>query len=297
MLHLIGLGKMGLNLMQNFEDNNIKVKAYDKNLDVKKSHPNLNIVETLESLVDNNDKQVYWMMLPQGEITEKVFLELCEKIHEDSIIIDGGNANYKESIRRFNYAKAKGIHFLDIGVSGGREGARHGACMMVGGEPSTYKEIQHLIEAVCVNKGALYVGAAGSGHYLKMVHNGIEYGMMQSIAEGFNILHNNDLYDLDLGQISELFNNGSVIRGWLMELLGTALKEDAKLENIAGVVGSSGEGLWTIEEALRLGLNAPVITQSLLVRFASNDKEKFGEKVTASLRNQFGGHSITEVEG
>lgn len=296
MINLIGLGKMGKNLMLNLMDNDIKVRAYDKNPLIKKNNPNLNITSTLMELIDNQKPQIYWMMLPAGDTTEAVFKFLCDNVKEDSIIIDGGNANYKDSRRRYEISKKLNINYMDIGVSGGTEGARYGASMMVGGDFRVFQDIEAILSKICVTKGYIYVGESGSGHYLKMIHNGIEYGMMQSIAEGFNILFNNDLYQMNLQEISEFFNHGTVIRSWLMELLSKSLSEDPELENLEGIVGSSGEGLWTVEEALRLGLNAPVLAQSLFVRFASNDENRFGEKVTASLRNQFGGHSVRTVK-
>lgn len=296
MIRLIGLGKMGLNLFDNMIDNNIAVTAYDldKNARVLREHTG-QIVDNFDSLI-SDELSVYWIMLPQGEATESVFQKLCKLITPGSIIIDGGNAHFRDTIRRSNQALEFGIDFLDIGVSGGKSGARYGACMMVGGEMNVFDRVKDSLNKLCVEKGCLYVGPSGSGHYLKMVHNGIEYGMMQSIAEGFNIIENTDLYTYDLHKVSQLFNSGSVIRSWLMELITNSFEENSKLENISKVVASSGEGKWAVEESLRLGLNTPVIAQSLFVRFSSNDESMFGERVTSSLRNQFGGHSSSSDE-
>ncbi len=296
MINLIGLGKMGYNLYQNMIDNNIAVLAYDESIEQRQRCDNQeNIVESLEQLY-NSEYPIYWLMLPAGEITEMVFLKLLDNIPAGSIIIEAGNAHYKDSIRRFDLAKQKGISVLDCGTSGGQDGARNGACMMVGGDMDAFSKVEDYLTKLCVKDGLLYTGKSGSGHYLKMVHNGIEYGMMQSIAEGFNVLENSDLYNFDNESVARLFNNGSVVRSWLMELLEDSFKNEPHLESIAGIVPSSGEGKWTVEEALRLGLNIPVITQSLMARYASNDTLKFSEKVNASLRNQFGGHAVHTKE-
>lgn len=296
MIRLIGLGKMGMNLFENMIDHNIDVLAFDVDLSKRDTtHSKKFIVENMDELV-SNEAAIYWLMLPQGEVTESAFMFLLDNVAPSSIIIDAGNAHFRDSIRRHHLAEKKHLSFIDIGVSGGQDGARNGACMMIGGDFEAFQTIEKYVSLLCVDKGYLYTGKPGSGHYLKMVHNGIEYGMMQAIAEGFNIIQNNDLYDYDLFNTSVLFNNGSVIRSWLMELLGNALEDGTELKDIAGVVESSGEGKWTLEEALRLGLNTPVIAQSMFVRFASKDQDKFGERVTASLRNQFGGHSITTKE-
>lgn len=213
---------------------------------------------------------------------------LCNK---DDIIIDGGNSYYMDSIRRFKEAQIRSVNFLDIGTSGGISGARNGACMMIGGSKDVYKYLENVFKVINVEDGYLYCGEAGSGHYLKMVHNGIEYGMMQSIAEGFNLL-NHSRFDYDLEKAAKVFNNGSVIRGWLMELTENLLKDDSRLDEIEGIAYSSGEGTWTIQEALKLKVPVPVIAQSVFVRFSSEDNLKYGKKIIASLRNQFGGHYV-----
>jgi 6-phosphogluconate dehydrogenase len=230
-------------------------------------------------------------MLPSGKITEDMIKICRDNLEANDILIDGGNSKFADSIHHYHFLKEKEIHFLDVGTSGGMSGARDGACMMVGGDKVIFDSIEELFKDLCVANGYLYCGEAGSGHYLKMVHNGIEYGMMQAIGEGFNLLHHSR-YDYDLEQVARVFNNGSVVRSWLMELTENALRENPTMEGISGQVPSSGEGKWTVEEMLELGQSAPVITQSLLTRYASMDTEKYGEKVIASLRNQFGGHAI-----
>ena len=294
-IKIIGLGKMGLNLVNNLLDNGHEVICFDINEAARVEAKSVGGVATdsLEALFsqNNQEKNIYWLMLPSGQITEDM-ITLCRKhLNSGDILIDGGNSKFADSIHHYHFLKEKDIHFLDVGTSGGMSGARNGACMMVGGDQETFEEVESLFKDLCVSNGYLYCGEAGSGHYLKMVHNGIEYGMMQAIGEGFNLLHHSR-YDYDLEQVARVFNNGSVVRSWLMELTENALRENPTMEGISGQVPSSGEGKWTVEEMLELGQSAPVITQSLLTRYASMDTEKYGEKVIASLRNQFGGHTI-----
>ena len=232
-------------------------------------------------------------MLPAGEITKMVMNDCLRLLKVGDILIDGGTLNIAKVKNITRHLQPKGSPFFDVGTSGGVSGARHGACMMIGGNREVFQLIEPIFASVCVGNGYVFCGEAGSGHYLKMIHNGIEYGMMQAIGEGFNILHHSE-YDYDLEAVAKVFNHGSVIRSWLMELTQNLLSQDADLSEIEGVIASSGEGKWTVEEVLRLELSAPVITQSLLTRYASKDEEKYGEKVIASLRNQFGGHAMTK---
>jgi 6-phosphogluconate dehydrogenase len=212
-------------------------------------------------------------------------------LSEGDIVIDGGNSQYKESIRRYNELKEMGIHFMDAGTSGGVEGARNGACYMVGGDPEAWSIVEPLFRDTAVENGYLYAGKAGSGHFLKMVHNGIEYGMMAAIGEGFEILEKSE-FDYDYEKVARVWNNGSVIRSWLMELTERAFSKDAKLEEIKGIMHSSGEGKWTVETALDLQIAAPVIAMSLLMRYRSLENDTFTGKVVAALRNEFGGHAV-----
>lgn len=293
---LVGLGKMGYNLALNLLDHDHEVVAYDKNLSTVENIKNVGAkgVSSLKELVSALPQpKVVWVMVPAGEITSAVINELKELLDTGDIIIDGGNSNYKDSIARAEDLKEKGIVFMDVGTSGGMEGARNGACMMIGGEKKAFDYLEPIFSDICVKDGYLYTGKSGSGHFLKMVHNGIEYGMMQSIAEGFEILHKSE-FDYDYEKVARNWNNGSVIRSWLMELTEQVFAKDAKLEDIKGIMHSSGEGKWTVETALDLQVPAPVITLSLLMRYRSLENDTFTGKVVAALRNQFGGHEVVK---
>ena len=290
---LIGLGKMGMMLLMNMRQHGIRVYANDRdlNLQAEVEKHGAEFHENKESLVKAlPGRKILWLMLPAGPITEGVYEEVLSMLSAGDIMIDGGNAHYSDSIRRFDAAKEKGVHFFDVGTSGGVEGARKGSCMMIGGDKEVFQFIEPIFSAINVENGYLYTGESGSGHFLKMIHNGIEYGMMQAIGEGFNLLHKSQ-YDYDLEKVAKVFNNGSVIRSWLMELTESMLGTDQNLLEIEGVIQSSGEGKWTLEEALKLKVAVPVIAQSVMVRYQSEDQEKYGEKIIASLRNAFGGHA------
>jgi 6-phosphogluconate dehydrogenase len=209
-------------------------------------------------------------------------------------VVDGGNSNFKDSVRRGKDMASIGVHYLDCGTSGGTSGARHGACTMIGGNKSAFERVESVFKDISVEKGYLYTGESGSGHFVKMVHNGIEYGMMQAIAEGFEVFEKSG-FDLDFEAIAQLFNQGSVIRGWLMELTANAFSKDPKLESIKGKMFSSGEGRWTLETALDLGVPTPVIALSLLMRYRSLQDDTFTGKVVAALRNEFGGHAVEKA--
>lgn len=293
-LAMIGLGKMGYNLAMNLIDRGHEVVAHDVNTDL------VNKISTEGAIGATNLKEVvqqlstpriFWLMLPHGEITENVITELAMMLDEGDIIIEGGNSNYKDSIRVGKKLKEKGIYFFDCGTSGGVDGARNGICTMIGGDPDAFRIIEPIIKDISVENGYFYSGELGSGHYLKMIHNGIEYGMMQAIAEGFDILEKSE-FDFDFEGVARVWNNGSVIRSWLMELTENAFSKDPKLSEIRGVMNTSGEGKWTVEEALGLQVAAPVITMSLLMRYRSLEEDTFTGKVVAALRNEFGGHSI-----
>lgn len=291
---LIGLGKMGRMLFSQMREKNHKVHAHDINAAVSDEVVAEGgcFYDSLEKLVQSLElPRALWLMLPAGTITEAVFQKLLILLDQEDVLMDGGNAHYKDSVRRAEEAAIAGIHYLDVGTSGGVEGARNGACMMIGGKKEVFFRMETLFRDLTVPSGYLYTGTAGSGHYLKMVHNGIEYGMMQAIGEGFNLLHHSP-YDFELEQVAKVFNHGSVVRSWLMELTEKLLREDPGQEALAGVIPSSGEGKWTLEEALHLQVPIPVIAQSLMVRYASGDEEKYGEKIVASLRNAFGGHEV-----
>ncbi|APH04852.1 phosphogluconate dehydrogenase (NAD(+)-dependent, decarboxylating) [Bacillus weihaiensis] len=296
---MIGLGKMGYQLSLNLSNKGYEVVANDVNLDAMKkiSEDGVQIAETIEALVSKlaNPRKV-WMMVPAGEATEQVFQKLLPLLEEGDYIIDGGNAHYKDSLRRNEECEAKGIYFFDCGTSGGVDGARNGACTMVGGNKDAFIEIEPIFKDITVENGYLYSGKAGSGHFLKMVHNGIEYGMMQAIGEGFDLLEKSP-FDYDYEKVAKVWNNGSVIRSWLMELTENAFSKDQKLESIKGIMHSSGEGKWTVETALDLQTAAPVITMALMMRYRSLEEDTFTGKVVAALRNEFGGHAVERKEG
>ena len=291
---LVGLGKMGYNLALNLLEHGHDVVAYDKNGNTVEqiTKDGATGVHTLNELVSALPQlKVVWVMVPAGKITSDVIDELKELLEPGDIIIDGGNSNYKESMARAEDLKEKGIVLLDVGTSGGMSGARNGACMMIGGEKKGFDYLEPIFADLCVKDGYIYTGKSGSGHFLKMVHNGIEYGMMQSIAEGFDILNKSE-FDYDFEKVARNWNNGSVIRSWLMELTEQAFAKDAKLDDMKGIMHSSGEGKWTVETALDLEVPAPVITLSLLMRYRSLEQDTFAGKVVAALRNQFGGHDV-----
>lgn len=291
---VIGLGKMGYNLSLNLVKKNNEVVAYDKNEETRNKSRNsgIDIAESIKELCEKlNNKKIIWLMIPCGEIVDKCIEEIAEYLNPGDIIIDGGNSNYKDSIRRYEALKLKQINFLDCGTSGGTSGALSGACTMVGGDKDIFQYCESIFKDISVEGGYIHVGTVGSGHYVKMIHNGIEYGMMQAIAEGFEIMHESQ-FDLNLEEIAGVWNHGSVIRSWLMELTESALKKDKGLTSIKGVMHSSGEGKWTLEEALNLQVSAPVIALSLLMRYRSLNDDTFSGKVVAALRNEFGGHKV-----
>lgn len=295
---MIGLGKMGMGIAENLLRHHYKVKGYDVDQTVATTFTALGGVfySKMANLLENKmQRQIVWMMLPAGDLTNNMVLEIADQLNAEDIVIDAGNSHYLDSLKNAEYCMARDLHFIDVGTSGGVAGARQGACMMIGGEQAVFNELKPLFTDLCVEKGCLYSGPAGSGHYLKMVHNGIEYGMMQAIGEGFNLLHHSP-YDYELAEVAQVFNHGSVIRSWLMDLTEKIYREPVDMNEIAGIIPSSGEGKWTVEEALRLKVNVPVITQSLMTRFASEDCDKISEKLVALLRNQFGGHAFVKDE-
>ena len=287
---VVGLGKMGLNLALNLADHGHEVVGYDSHAVIEES--GFTKVSSIKELVGKlSAPRTVWLMVPAGEITESVMAEVAGLLETGDSIIDGGNSNYKDSVRRAEELKAQGIFLFDCGTSGGTEGARNGICSMIGGDAEKFKDIEPLFQGISVEDGYLYTGEAGSGHFLKMVHNGVEYGMMQSIAEGFEIL-NKSKFDFDYEKVAGVWNNGSIIRSYLMGLTQNAFSKDEKLEGIRGVMNSSGEGKWTVETALDLNVPAPVITLSLMMRYRSLEDDTFTGKVVAALRNEFGGHAV-----
>ena len=229
-------------------------------------------------------------MVPHA-VVDSVIGEISPFLEQGDIVVEAGNSHYKESIQRYNDLKEIGVSFMDAGTSGGMEGARNGACYMIGGDPEAWEMVEPIFKDTAVENGFLYAGKAGSGHFLKMVHNGIEYGMMAAIGEGFEVLEKSD-FDFDYEKVASVWNNGSVIRSWLMELTENAFSKDPDLDEIKGIMHSSGEGKWTVEAALELKTATPVIAMSLLMRYRSLEDDTFTGKVVAALRNEFGGHAV-----
>lgn len=292
-LGLIGLGKMGFNLAQNLLSRGHETVVYDVDAGASQrlADQGAEPASTLAELVSRLEApRTIWMMVPAG-VVDHVIGELKPLLSAGDVLIDGGNSHFKESVARGKMLEKAGIHYVDVGTSGGISGAASGGCFMIGGSREVFKGIEPLFQDIAVPKGYLYAGPSGSGHFLKMVHNGIEYGMMQAIAEGFEILEKSE-FDYDYEEVARVWSNGSVIRGWLMELAESAFAKDAKLDGIKGVMHSSGEGKWTVETALDLQVSAPVIAMSLLMRYRSLDGDTFHGKVVAALRNEFGGHSV-----
>lgn len=295
---IIGLGKMGFNLALNLKRNNYDVVAQDVNSDFvsKIGQEGIETAFSVEELCKKlTDRKVIWLMVPAGEIVDAVITSLLPNLSKSDIIIDGGNSNYNDSKRRYAQLKEHGIDFLDCGTSGGTSGALNGACTMIGGDADVFDYVAKVFKDISVENGFLYTGAAGSGHFTKMVHNGIEYGMMQSIAEGFEVFEHSE-FDIDFQKTAKLFNHGSVVRSWLMELTENAFSKDARLDGIKGIMHSSGEGKWTLETALDLGVPTPVIALSIMMRYRSQMSDTFSGKVVAALRNEFGGHAVEKSE-
>jgi 6-phosphogluconate dehydrogenase len=282
---MIGLGRMGGNMTARLEQGGHDVKTYDPKVP--------STAETLEELRDQLEApRAFWMMVPAGKITESTFQSLLGIAGAGDTIVDGGNSNFRDSQRRHDDAAAAGLHFVDVGVSGGIWGLKEGYCLMAGGEDQPVARLEPLFTTLAPADGYAHVGPSGAGHFVKMVHNGIEYGLMQAYAEGFEVMERSE-FDLDLHEIAGIWRYGSVVRSWLLELLHAAFEvEGPHLEKIQGYVEDSGEGRWTIAEAIAEDVPVPAITAALYARFASRQDESFAAKVTAALRNQFGGHAV-----
>jgi 6-phosphogluconate dehydrogenase len=289
-LGMIGLGRMGSGMTERLREGGHEVQTYDPNVEARTAASLAELKEQLEA------PRPFWMMIPAGKITEDVFQQLLELADEGDTIVDGGNSNFRDSQRRHAEAQKHGLHFVDAGVSGGIWGLEVGFCLMVGGEDEPVKRLEPIFETLAPEGGYAHVGSSGAGHFVKMVHNGIEYGLMQSYAEGFEIMEHSE-FDLDPHEISGIWRNGSVVRSWLLELLHAAFEQHgSKLEDIAPYVEDSGEGRWTISEAINENVPAPVIAASLFARFQSRDEIKFSARVAAALRQQFGGHAVRALE-
>ena len=294
-LGLIGLGKMGIHLAQNMIRNNNEVVGFDLNTDLVEEAGKYGAdkATTLKEMIDQlPSPKIVWIMVPAGKPTDATVDDLAANLNKGDIVIDGGNTFWKDSLRHNRLLGAKGVHYFDCGSSGGWSGALNGGNFMIGGdEPEVFETIRPLFEGIAQKDGYLYTGKAGSGHYLKMVHNGIEYGMMEAIGEGFEVLQASD-FDYDNEAVAKVWNHGSVVRSWLMELAEAAFEKDPNLDKIKGRMHSNGEGQWTVEDAMDHGVPTPVISASVMQRFRSMQDDTFNGKVVSALRNGFGGHAM-----
>jgi 6-phosphogluconate dehydrogenase len=301
-LVMVGLGRMGLNMATRLLKRKHRVIAWDLNETAVQKAESAG-AQGIQSLDELKEKltipRIVWVMVPSGDPTEKTIVNLAEVLESGDIIIDGGNSNYKDSMRRATMLKAKGLHLVDVGTSGGIWGLAEGYSMMVGGEGSAVERLRPIFETLAPDKdkGWGHVGPSGAGHFVKMVHNGIEYGLMQAYAEGFEIMKSKEEFALDLHQVAEIWRYGSVVRSWLLDLTSAALTEDQDLTDIEGWVADSGEGRWTVADAMDLDVPAPVITLSLMMRFMSRRKESYAAKLLAAMRNKFGGHEVKSKDG
>jgi 6-phosphogluconate dehydrogenase len=294
-LAMIGLGRMGGNMVQRLLQGGHQVVVFDRSADAVKAHAafGAKAAKGLGDLCGQlSTPRVVWVMVPAGAAVESTIEELLPGLSKGDIIIDGGNSNFKDSIRRAAALEQKGIGFIDAGTSGGVWGLTVGYCLMIGASPESFATCEPIFRTLAPPDGYAHVGPPGAGHYVKMIHNGIEYGMLQAYAEGYEILHASKDFTLDLRQISAVWNRGSVVRSWLNELAELAFAKDTELAALKGYVEDSGEGRWTVQEAIDLDVPAPVITLSLLTRFRSRQADSFGAKVIAALRNEFGGHAV-----
>jgi 6-phosphogluconate dehydrogenase len=307
---IIGLGKMGGNMARRLSRAGIRVHGFDPQLlndpqfgasFADETHLSLhqNLADCVKALAQDSPftSKVVWVMLPAGEITQATLDTLSNLLRKDDVVVDGGNANYLDSQRRAKSFEARDLHYVDCGVSGGVWGLANGYCLMFGGSAQAAERIQPLVKALAPtpDSGWLHCGPSGAGHFVKMIHNGIEYGMMQAMAEGFALLKGNQELNLPLGDVAEVWRHGSVVRSWLLDLTAISLKTPDALSTVGPVVSDSGEGRWTIDEAIRQGTPAPVIAASLMSRFDSQGKADTANKLLALMRQGFGGHSITKA--
>ena len=295
---MIGLGRMGANMVRRLLRGGHRVVAYDRNADAVAAavaEGAIGVDSLAGAVAALAPPRAVWLMVPSGAPTEATIGDVRGLLTAGDVLIDGGNSNYHDSVRRAEMLKADGIRFVDAGTSGGIWGLQVGFCLMVGGERAAFDVIESALKTLAPENGYLYTGASGSGHFTKMIHNGIEYGMLQAFGEGFELLHASP-FGLDLPKVAELWTHGSVVRSWLLDLLVDALGKDPKLDSIRGYVDDSGEGRWTVQEAIDRNVPAPVLTLSLMARFASRQDESFSAKVIAALRNEFGGHAVKKSE-
>ncbi len=298
---MIGLGKMGANMTQRLIRGGHEVVVTDVNPQAVKMSVDLGAIgshDLVDMIGQLPSPRVVWVMIPAGEPTETMVTTLAYTMSADDIIIDGGNSNYKDSVRRGEMLAAKDIHFVDVGTSGGVWGLDNGYSLMIGGDEAIIEKLRPIFETLAPepNLGWGRVGAVGSGHFVKMIHNGIEYGMMQAFAEGFAIMQAKTDFDLNMGDIAKIWQHGSVVRSWLLDLTAEALAHDTTLDDIAAFVPDSGEGRWTVFEAIDLNVSAPIITLALERRIRSRENAPYADKLLSVMRNQFGGHSIKKSD-
>jgi len=295
---MIGLGKMGGNMVRRMRQSGIEVVGYTRGKEtIDQLAKEVGMIPA-DSLIDAVKKlsapRVVWLMLPSGAPTEQTITDLAALLEQEDIVIDGGNSNYHDTERRGAWLAQRGIRYIDAGTSGGVWGLENGYCLMVGGDKAAVAVLEPVLKALAPapDRGWAHVGPIGAGHFTKMIHNGIEYGMMQAYAEGFALLRGKTEYQLDLANISELWRHSSVVRSWLLDLTAEALKADQKLESVAPFVADSGEGRWTAIEAIDQGVAAPVMSLALMMRFASQDAAGYGYRLLSMMRNAFGGHAV-----
>ena len=300
-LGMIGLGRMGGNMAERLISGGHQIVAYDSDDSVVAALTEKGALaaQSLSDVVSQLDPpRTVWVMVPAGEITENTLTDLIEILDTGDTLIDGGNSNYKQSILRAEHARQNGIDFLDSGTSGGIWGLSNGYCLTIGGNRQAYDRNRPIFQALAPDdsKGDLYVGPSGSGHYVKMIHNGIEYGLMQAYAEGFELLTAKTEFNLDIAAIAENWTRGSVIRSWLLDLTATELGKDSSLESLSSYVDDSGEGRWAVETSVELAVPAPVISAALQMRFRSRQEDPLGGKMLAAMRNGFGGHAVKKSD-
>ena len=300
-LGMIGLGRMGSKMTKRLLEGGHRMTVYDPNKAAVEELVSLGATDSgsiAEMVRGLSQPHAIWLMVPSGASTESTIDTLAAELSKGDVVIDGGNSNYKDSMRRGSALAEKGIGFLDAGTSGGIWGLKEGYCLMVGGDIEAYRLMEPIFRTLAPSpeQGYGHVGPSGAGHFVKMVHNGIEYGLMQAYAEGFELMAAKEEFGLDLPQISELWRYGSVVRSWLLDLAAAALEEDPGLESLQAYVDDSGEGRWTVQESIELGVPLPVITQSLQARFRSRQEQPFGVKMLAALRQQFGGHAVKKTD-
>jgi 6-phosphogluconate dehydrogenase len=293
-LGMVGLGKMGINMVFRLLEGGHKVVVFNRTRSKEEPVKNKGAIgsDSIKELVSKlSSPRIVWLMVPSGETTDLMLEEVLKYVEKSDIIIDGGNSYYKDSIRRHDMLKGKGINFLDAGTSGGIWGLKEGYCSMIGGEKEIFDHCEPIFKTLAPENGYLYCGKSGAGHYVKMVHNAIEYGMMEAYAEGFEILKTSD-FNVNLTDITGLWSHGSVVRSWLLDLAHNAFRLDPELENLKPIVDDSGEGRWTLKEAIDMAVPAPVLAESVFARFRSRQENSFANRVLAALRHQFGGHSV-----